>query len=212
MSPRFVYILVPGIRTATGDNSAWCVRMADDIMRARPEAKATEFRYYAGPLTRRIKQARHARQLASVIEQWARAGFKAVVVGHSNGCDLIERAMRLVTVPVYALHLIAAASDNDFCRNGYVEKLLSESIHEVHVYYSASDAVLSRAARASRLFGFLGLGYGSLGELGPVNVPASIIGTAVRLHKRAYMGHSDWFSGAHYADTMDAITYLDRAA
>lgn len=210
---RRVYILVPGILTSPSDNSAWCVRMADDIMRSYEATRpcATEFRYYAGALTRRLKQARHARQLASVVDKWGREGFDIVLVGHSNGCDLIERTIKLIGVPIYSLHLIAAASSRDFCSNGYIERLLCSSIHEINVYFSASDSVLSGLARASQVFRFLGLGYGRLGELGPVNVPGSMIGAGVKLHCKSYMDHSDWFNDEHYGNTMRAITALESS-
>lgn len=209
---RRVYILVPGILTSTSDASSWCVRMSDDIMRIcrSTSACATEFRYFSGPFTRRIKQRRHAVELASVIESWGRAGFEIVLVGHSNGCDLIERAVRLSGSRIRSIHLIAAASKRDFCAAGYIERILSGSIGEISIHFSKSDSILSRFGKWSGIFSVFGLGYGRLGELGPINVPEMMRGERVRHVERHYMGHSDWFNEANYLNTLEEITALER--
>ena len=108
---RRAYILVPGIRTRTDDNQAWAVTWADRIMQRykRTMPAASEFRYFVGALSRRMSQQRYARQLAAMIENWYDAGFSIVVVCHSNGADLLSRALDLTAAHIETAHLIAAA-------------------------------------------------------------------------------------------------------
>lgn len=213
-APRSAYIIVPGIRTRPADNGAWNVRMADDIMTRCAETApvASEFRYYAGPLLRRLRQHEHARQAASLVEKYWLAGYRLHLVGHSNGCDLIERTIRMVSwVTIDSLHLISAASSADFEANGYNAALVAGAIGHIYCYTSRSDtAVGIWAALSHRYLRGWGLGYGRLGYTGPKNVPAAYRPSRVDVIRRDHMEHGDWFTAGHYRTTLDAVTVAER--
>lgn len=167
---------------------------------------ATEFRYYAGALTRRFKQARHARELASVIDKWASKGFSVSLVGHSNGCDLIERALKICCARVENLHLISAASEANLAKAGYESLLESGDIYKIFIYCSRKDFVLKTFAKFSRIFNPFGLGYGILGYTGPTS---PLIDARVSVIQRN-LGHSEWFEKGNYNFILKSITNYEQ--
>lgn len=203
-----VYILVNGILTFPGSAKAWTDRgvtalLADD----RVDVVAEKFEYFGGALTRRFWQGRNADNLASLIRRYA--GRKIHLVGHSNGCDLIARALAITATEIASIHLIAGAVDEDFDRNGINEDLVCAQLGKVFVYASSDDAVLRWLAVPSRaLFGWAGLGYGALGLTGPEGVTESV-GARVIVSTRPGFGHSTWFTAEHFAETLNAILRND---
>lgn len=188
---------------------AWVVRMTDDIMRRNPAARASEFRYFAGPIFRRGRQQQRARQLAAMIEGWYDDGFSVVAVGHSNGCDLILRAMGLMVAHVEALHLISAAADADFAGNGLNDALAHGRCGRVMCYVSDGDSALSVWARLSNWVSLGLVGYGSLGWSGPQNVDADVTSRVIVV-RRDYLEHGGWFAVDQYEATLNAVTVAER--
>lgn len=203
MRPEPVFILVNGILTNPGDARAWTDRAVTWLHNFAPEpVQAEKFEYFASALTRRFHQQRHAEELAALIRQYA--GRKINLVGHSNGCDLILRALAITSTEIAAVHLVAAACDEDFDRNGLNEDLACGQVARVHVYTSPDDGVLKWAARPSRLlFGWLGLGYGLLGLVGP---KFALQTGKVTRHDRPGFGHSSWFTDENFSATFNLIT------
>lgn len=204
---RPVYIVVNGILTSPGHADEWTDRAVTWFHNdASVDVHAEKFEYFATALTRRLRQRSHALALGALIRRYA--GRPIYLVGHSNGCDLIARALRETSVEVRAIHLIAAAVEENFDRNGFNEALARGQLGTVHVYGSANDAVLKWLARPSRwIFGVFGLGYGLLGLLGPV---AAYPAHRVFMHWKHEFGHGTWFSGEHFAETLSDILKNDR--
>lgn len=195
-------IVVNGILTMPGDARAWTDRAVTWFhAEASVVVQAEKFEYYASALTRRLWQQRHARELAALIDAYR--GRRIHLVGHSNGCDIIVRALALSTTRIATVHLIAAACDEDFDRNGLNVALDCEQVAEVHAYTSPDDGVLRYAAAPSRaLFGWLGLGYGLLGLVGPRNVRRPE--RAPQWDRPGY-GHSTWFADENFAATLNTV-------
>jgi hypothetical protein len=208
---RRVYILVPGIRTRTDDNQAWAVAWSDRIMQRyrRTAPAASEFRYFVGALSRRLSQQRYARQLAAMIEGWYDAGFAIVAVCHSNGADLLSRALRLTGAHLEAAHLIAAACDADIAETGFLDAVENGRLGRVVSYISRSDSALGTWARLSRHWAFLGLGYGTLGYDGPQGVPTELR-SRFPVVSRDYLEHGDWFDSRNIDSTFAAVTVHER--
>jgi len=211
---RRVYIVVPGILSSTGDNLAWFVRLSEDVMRRNPETAPAgiEFRYTTGPLLRRIGQQERARQIAQLAENWDRSGFSVVLVGHSNGCDLITRAISLCGCKIEAAHLVAAACEADFEMNRLAAALRNDRLGEVICYVSKSDSAVGFFGRLSLAFRGLGLGYGTLGSDGPKNVPDGMLGERVHTIRRDTLDHTEWFSASNYDATFAAVTVAEKTA
>lgn len=206
-----VYIAVNGILTLPGSSRAWTDRATTWFhSESRALIQAEKFEYFATPLTRRLRQHAHARDLADLIRSYA--GRRIHLIGHSNGCDLILRALALDSTPLASIHLIAAACDEDFNRNGLNNALLFDQLGAVHVYTSPDDAALKWAARPSRaLLGWLGLGYGILGLVGPQRVlEYADQRHLVHRYDRPGFGHSTWFADPHFDATLNLVLHNDR--
>lgn len=184
---KSVHIFVNGILNFPGGAENWNGRAATwCLLRG---ILAERFEYYCGPISRAFGQWRRARKLAGTISYYLNAGFTVNIAAHSNGADVTLKALRILRWPkVGRLHLISAATDADFDRNGLNNALRNGAIESVTVYVGARDLPLW-LVKHSRLARWIG--FGALG-LGPRNV-CSEVKDRVRVVRRGSGGHSDWF-------------------
>lgn len=201
--PR-IFVFVNGILTRSGAHDGWTDR-AVTWTNSRTAHKAEKWEYTTGALLRRLRQQDRAEKIATMLAYYQRAGFHVSLVGHSNGCDIIARVLALRgQEPWYFLdtvrsaHLFSPAADgSDFAR-----ALDEADLGRLHIYGSANDKALQFGAWSRRLFGWAGLGYGSLGLescplLGRKNVFTC---------RRDEFGHSTWFDkGEQFEATMQQI-------
>jgi predicted alpha/beta hydrolase family esterase len=200
---RFCYIIIPGILNPTDRHFAWFSIMAEDIMhKGYYKPIGIEYRYKACAVFRRARQEKRALEIANIIHRWS--DYKIVLVGHSNGCDLIQRALKITSTPIETVHLIAGACESDITKTSFAKRLEDGSLKKLVCYYSRNDLVLKYAASLSRLFAFLGLGYGRLGLLGGRNVPEKIINKVVNL-KFDKLGHSCYFNENNYKHILNLV-------
>lgn len=210
MSTARVYVFINGIMTAPGDAEGWTDR-AVTWAHTRTPHKAEKFEYATGPLLRRFKQQSRAEKIATMLAYYERAGFEIALVGHSNGCDIIARVLALrgqqdwfFKSAVRSVHLFSAAADGvDF--KAAIER---KDVGRVHLYCAGSDKALALGRWSRRLFGWAGLGYGSLG-LEPDN--ALSLAPGVFVHSEPAYGHSDWFiRGEFFEVTMQHLMKNDE--
>lgn len=202
---RTCYIAINGIRTNPGDAEGWTDRFVTWINTRLPDGVVAEkFEYYTSALLRRIKQRQRADEISKKVGYYRRAGYRIVLVGHSNGCDLIARVLEACGAEIDAAHLISPAADEE----DFAEAIREGLIRRIHIYGSRNDGAL-RFARATRpLIGWLGLGYGSLGLR--VNEFAAIFPEVVHSHNDDTCGHSTWFQrGSRFESLMQAIKSCD---
>lgn len=199
---RDVFIFVNGILTRPGNAFAWTDRAVHWFNRNEEHARCYAFEYGCPALLRFAFQAGFARDLAETLAQYDPTD-RLHLVGHSNGCDVIARAIRLTSAPIASVHLISAALNRDFSATGLAERLRRGQIRTVYCLCSRGDQVLRYLAPASRI-ATLGLaGYGDLGCKGPL-VPADV-GDRVRTLWRNTLGHGDWFSAEEFERTMETV-------
>lgn len=196
MSARY-YILLPGIRTDPKDWGNWSVRMASDI-NMLTEAKAEEFRYMALAVTPKGRQLERAEYVARLAERVWRRGYRPVLVGHSNGCEVIRQALPMAACIIEAAHLIAGAAEADWLRGGWAAAMWEGKVGEVFCYTGSRDWVLRYVAAAGGW-----LGYGRLGYTGPENVPAELRHRVVVTPSDH--DHCGWFEGDAYARTLRLV-------
>ena len=204
--PRTCYIAINGIRTNPGDAEGWTDRFVTWInTRLADGVVAEKIEYYCSALLRRIKQRQRADQIAKKVGYYRRAGYRIVLVGHSNGCDLIARVLEACGAEIDAAHLISPAADDE----DFAEAIREGLIRRIHLYGSKNDGAL-RFARATRpLIGWLGLGYGSLGLRGPEF--ARLFPAVVHDHSDDSHGHSTWLQkGARFEALMRSIEACDE--
>lgn len=195
-----VFIFVNGILNLPGDVSAWTDR-AESWIEANTNYKATKMEYFTSALLRRIHQEDRVDNLKTICERYG--DHKIVLVGHSNGCDVILRLIARNQLDFHSVHLIAGACEKDFNKNLLNNALRDGSVGKVTVYWSKRDKALKKAKLSTRLFGWLGLGYGYLGLVGPVNVDDDVSGRVESYERR--FDHSQWFSQKNFNDLMTKV-------
>lgn len=199
-----VFIFVNGILTRPGNARGWTDRAVHWFNRHEQGVACYPFEYYSPALLRFVFQRGHARALAETIAEYR--GMRLHLVGHSNGCDLIARAIALtpVKVQVDTVHLISAALERDFAKNHLGAALNCRQLRRVFCLCSKGDGVLKYLARPSQIFGCVGLGYGDLGYRGPaLNGLNDTL--SVRTTWRNGLGHGDWFDAGNFERTMETI-------
>jgi len=193
---KTVFIYVNGILNFPADSENWNGRAVTWTHLHTPH-RAEKIEYYVGPISRALGQRKRARKLIRTLAFYD--GWKIILVGHSNGCDVILDALSYMAWPkIHAVHLISAACEADFNSNGLNDA--GDQIGSVHVWIAEWDFALKLADTYTGRF----LGYGSLGRSGPLNY---INAPAVKMGK--CFGHSEWFSWRNFHQTMSSITGAD---
>jgi len=193
-----VYIFVNGIMNNPGQSDNWTDRAVTwmHIHTAPDVIPAEKFEYFTGPLTRRLFQQYRSNKLARVLSFYFGADFDVVLVGHSNGCDIICRVLDMLTHPVKEVHLISPACHKPAYHNGLVEQL--------YVYIGGQDKAMKWAKLSEKLLGRWGLGYGSLGGISRTEAQR-LFGVSNVNYEPAF-GHSTWFEkGPLFDMTMSSI-------
>lgn len=197
------YFCVNGILTVPGDSEGWTIR-ANEWIEDRYLGYADRYEYFSGALlTRMLFQARRAREVIKRLKQRA-VNHDIVLVGHSNGCEIICRVLKSQEIKCKAVHLIAAACEQDFNKNGLNKAIEDGIVDELHLYTSTSDEALD-LARATSWLSFFGMGYGLLGSKGPTHINLQAI-LKTEIHRRDSYRHSTWFDEHHLDETMKLIT------
>lgn len=201
-----VFIFVNGILSDPGAHDGWTDRAVSWVHRNTVH-QAEKFEYHSRALTRRLRQQLHANALRALLR-----GYSDRIIhlaGHSNGSDIILRALDGLFMRVATVHLISGACEASFTKNKLNGALLDARIGQVYVYVAGSDRAMRWARLSQRLFGWLGLGYGTLGLAGPLEVDPALQDMVrrgvVTIWEREF-GHSTWFDKDHFETTMRRIT------
>lgn len=202
---RTCFIAINGIRTNPGDAEGWTDRFVTWINTRLPDGVVAEkFEYYASAILRRIKQRQRADEIAKKVGYYRRAGYRVVLVGHSNGCDLIARVLEACGAEIDAAHLISPAADEE----DFAEAIREGLIRRIHIYGSKNDGALKFAASTRPLIGWMGLGYGSLGLRG--REFAARFPAVVHDHSDDSCGHSTWMQrGERFEALLQAVARCD---
>lgn len=190
------FIFVNGILTSPGDAHGWTDKAVTWVHR-RSVYRAEKFEYFTPVVTRRLFQRRHAGNLSELLSNYGHDDV--VLVGHSNGCDLICSALKMSGVLVQSVLFFSPATDADFYKNGMNERL-SSNVKHVTVFTGGKDWAMG-LAKVSQVFKSVGLGYGTLGLNGPKNVAVEVQDRVLHIHEPEY-GHSDWFAADKFEKSM----------
>jgi predicted alpha/beta hydrolase family esterase len=201
------FIYVPGILSWPGDADGWTDR-AVTWTHKHLKTPSEKFEYFSGVLTRRTRQQWRAEKLARMISFYNPKEFSLNLVGHSNGCDVIIRTMKLIDRPVNQIHLISAAADENMDNNRLPYYLSSGKVDHLYMYIAGRDWPLTLAARTAPILKLWGLGYGHLGLLDQSSIETAFSGLPVTIHREPFYGHSDWFTeeNGNFEETMQLIT------
>lgn len=199
MKKRF-YIFINGILNRPENVNGWTDE-AESWIENNTNFAAQKYEYKCGVLTRRIFQKERVNQLHEVIDK---LHGEVVLVGHSNGCDIIERLIR-IGVAVKEIHLIAAASEHDFRKNRYNLAMAQGTVGKIFIYCSPEDEYLTKARISTYLLGWCGLGYGYMGLVGPKYVLPAFKDRVQVIYKN--YKHSEWVNKTNLDNTLRMVTH-----
>ncbi len=206
MNPqRTIFFCVNGIANNPANLHGWTDNFVTSLNIDSPDwVQAEKFEYYVTFWNRWFKQSGIAKELITKIEIYLKAGYRVVLVGHSNGCDLIVRALKSVRAD--SIHLFAAAAwEQDF-----VAAIEAKQVRKIHLYGSPDDYALKSASFASKLFGLLPDKW-KFGSLGLKNTLAERFPDVVKDHSIKGYGHSTWFiAGKHYDYTISLLILNEK--
>lgn len=145
---RTAYIFVPGILNVPASSSEWTDRAVTWIHTRQACECAEKFEYLALPLSRYLLAEHRAQKLADLMDRYPVESFSLVVAGHSNGCDVILRALWKAKRPANFVHFFSPAiAVNPITHR--LHRLIREGrIGFLRLYLAARDRVLDN--------GFLG--------------------------------------------------------
>jgi hypothetical protein len=203
---RTAYIAINGILTNPGDSEGWTDRFVTWVNTRLPDGVVAEkFEYFTDALTRMLKQRERADAIAKKVGYYRRAGYRVVLVSHSNGGDLTARVLNDAGVEIDSAHLFAPATDDELI----AQAIREGAVKRVHIYGSRNDGALKFAKATRPFIGWLGFGYGSLGLRG--RELAAQFPAVVKDHSNDAYGHSTWFQrGAIFEETMKLIAANER--
>lgn len=188
---RTAYIVVPGVNNWPGSSSAWTDSAVTWFHLNRPTDCAEKFEYLALPISRRILAERRAVQLAALMDRYPLETFDLVLAGHSNGCDIIARALALSKRPANIVHLFSPAVSADPRRHRLPRMLLDGRIGFLHIYLAGRDRVL-----AERF----------LGGVDPDGVREQFSEEHhTTIHAEPSFGHGTWWRPANFERSMNLI-------
>jgi hypothetical protein len=205
---RAVEINVPGILSWPGKADSWTDR-AVTLAHTRLGFYGEKLEYLSGVLTRAVHQDRRAQNLAERIEAYNRRGWTVFLRGHSNGCDVILRALQRIDGHVEGVQLIAAAAEADCDVNRINDFLSRGRVSRFVLCCSPNDKALWLARITHGLLEKFTAGYGSLGFTGPKNL-ARATRYRVRTIWAEAFDHGDWVSEEHLLSTMQYLHAEDR--
>lgn len=199
MNKRTAFILINGIESDPSNQRGWTDEFATELNIRTPEwVQAEKFEYHTKWYSRWWGQEQRAKDLTRRINRYLNADYRVVLIGHSNGCDLIGLVFDM-GVRVDSVHLFAAATKEKY----FEAAIASRQVRRIHLYGSSSDGALKVAKATSGPLALLGKGYGSMGLRG-TEFAAKYPGT-VKDHSIPGYRHSTWFDPNGYMDATIAL-------
>lgn len=205
MTDRTIILAINGINTFPGDEKDWNLRLDVWVDQNYPaNVRCHPIQYLCGPIDRAFGQKDRCAKLQQLLGEYE--DWNKVVIGHSNGAAVAIEGLRLAGWPrIEKLHLVSAACEASFNKNGLNAALRDGRIGKVVVYVSGKDMALRLASQPlARL-----LGYGILGLRGPVNVnPVLGPGRVTTMDDGPWLGygHSGCFEDSEFDATARLLT------
>lgn len=192
-----VYILINGILTRSTDHQDWPER-AEDWIQAHGYGLGRPYMYFTGALTRLFYQWKRVKDVIKIMESYAGA-FDIILVGHSNGADIICRVLQQSRIHVSEVHLIAGACENQCSKNGINAAIKKGRLDCAFFYCSKNDDALKFAQRSHWL-----LRFGDLGLTGPSKLSTLADSRSV-IYWRDDLNHCDWWNEKNFESTIRII-------
>lgn len=196
-----VHVVVPGIHHNPSWPDGWTDRAVEWTHDLWPDCSGEKFEYFASFIFRRFGQKDRAVNLAALLAK--RANRRVILTGHSNGTDVIVRALK-IGVRADVVNLIAPACERDFWKSGLNAALRNGRVGKVNIWISEHDSPMKLARLSKRMLGWAGLGYGTLGIDGPANI-APEVRHRVSIYTKAGWGHGSYFEPENFDGFMEEL-------
>lgn len=185
------YIAINGIHNDPGAADGWTDRFVSWLhwRRGGRDYVAEKWEYHTNFALRWVRQGARAKAIGELVAAYETNGYRVVMVGHSNGCDLIGRVLA-AGVAVDAVHLIAPATDEAL----FEQAIQRKTVRKIHTYGSRNDKALKLGGMSKLLLGWAHLGYGSMGlrcREFAARFPGSVMD-----HSDDAQGHGTWFKAS----------------
>jgi len=201
-----MYIYVNGILNMPSNCDAWTDRAVTWTIKKQWNMNcwSEKFEYFADVVFRRMFQQKRAEKLYKMIANHYN-DWSIVLVGHSNGCDIIMRALDLLRFKksIDEVHLFAPACPR-YSLYDLRTMMLCNQVKDFVIYLSGNDEAMRLARLSLRLLSPFRLGYGDLGGMNPEEVE-DVVGKNAVVFKKEY-GHSTWWKDdEHFENSMQMI-------
>lgn len=205
---RTVIVFVPGILSWPGTAEGWTDR-AVTWTHGHTDARAEKFEYWSGIIFRRLRQDWRAAHLANLLSFYHSFGYQSVnLVGHSNGCDVILRALRKSPQNVDSIHFVAPACDTNEACSMFRYLRLRRFLRKVVVYIGGADRAMNVARKTFGILKLWHLGYGTMGATPPAEIETALNFAGV-LNSVVYepdYEHGTWFHDDREIEPLDPFT------
>lgn len=202
MKNKLVIFFINGVMSNPGDAFAWTDRATAWTNQNTPW-KAEKFEYFSPVMLRFLYQNERVEKLAKAIRPYLLQKFNVWLVGHSNGADIICRLLNKENMSFLGITLVAGATDADCNKNGINKAIIENRLQSANFYCSHADEILKRVGWTKKLFGWMGLGYGNIGFVGPDHILESTAQNIGITWKR--IGHCAWFAEHNFVDMMESM-------
>lgn len=193
-----VWIYINGILAIPGEAFAWTDRAVFWTHINTPD-RGEKFEYAAGVVSRRWfhKQEKRAAHLLKVSDVYRAKGWIVNWVAHSNGADVVCRALQLPVddtndYRISSVTLIAPACEADMMRNGLNTALEDGVIGRFSCHWGSEDTAMKLAKFSLQFLKLVGLGYGNMGSEGPKRIGMELLDN-VTVKRWVGYGHSTFF-------------------
>jgi len=198
-----VELNINGILTCPGKSEGWTDRAVTHA-HLDMDVFAEKLENFTGIFTRMLFQEKRARFVARIANKYLERGWNVYLRGHSNGCDIIRRALSHTASPIEAAQLVAPAVEPDFERNGFNRLLREGKVKRLMVCWSPNDRTLRLARHSHAVLNILGNAYGILGLIGPQNVAPDVESRVTAVANVQY-DHGDWLAKENLLATMELL-------
>lgn len=214
-----ILLALHGILTGRSDVT-WPERLQAYAHKRAPEIAVLTDQYDAGPFPRAnwfFGNPRMARAMAKRILAFRNEGDHdaVVLVGHSNGCDIVRRVAALLAkqgVTVQALIMVAPPISPRLAALGLGEHVASGLLQKVVCYYTPRDTVLAPPLSWNPITWALAAirwPYGNMGRVGIANAITVVRGepTPADVFNRIFPDywHTTYFDEFHSHSTFNLI-------
>lgn len=191
---RTIYIFVNGVLTFPGSSNNWNRRAVTHFI-TEYDNPAESLEYLVFPLTRSLRSRHRSNKLAKKIWYYQLRNWRVVLVGHSNGANVIFNALHhgyrgMPLTRIEEVHLFSPACSDDADKLDLNRLLRIGRVGFLQLFRAGRDLPLVIAGAFGKPFGYGSLGLHGFSNLDPIYTES---GKVVEQYEPDF-GHGTWFT------------------